>query len=105
MAQAVVFTPDIFGALEIKKNKTYTSDNITADANIVILTTGVQLYKGIKNIRGIRVVVTNSNVTDAVSPLSNIPFFWEEGKPLKFNADSTYMFLDDGVVAYGVMVE
>ena len=102
MSQNFLFTP--YGGMQVKKDTSYTKDNISADADIVVLTRGVRITDELGNktkLRGIKMSVSNSVITAPVAPLPNIPIIWLEGNAFAFDADSTYTFFDDGIVAYG----
>ena len=102
MAQIGYFTP--YGGLQVKVDTEYSKDNIPAQADVVVLTRGVRIYDETDSktpLRGVRVLVTTTGLTAPVTPLPNIPIVWYEGRDFVFSVDSTYKFLDKGIVAYG----
>lgn len=104
MAQASFFTP--INALELEIGKQYTSTNIPASANVVILEMGERLTdnKGeITPIRGVRMQIID-NVALATNPVPKVPYIWHEGEELRFNPAYTYVPLNWGIVSYGVKV-
>ena len=104
MAQELFYKP--VGSIQLKANDSYTSANIPAVCDTVVLAMGVRLtdHTGLTTpLRGIRIVIEH-NETPATSPKPNVPYIWIEGDELVFDTDYTYTPLESGIVAYGIKV-
>jgi len=105
MAVRIYYKP--MGAIEVKKNSIYTSDNITTAADTVELLRGVRIVDASGNetpLRGLRVLITSSE-TAAVTKVPNVAYVWKEGTTIAFGSGYTYEFLDSGIIGYGAEVK
>ena len=96
------YLPEYLGSIYVEKGKTYTKDNISADADLFWVSEGKLL---LKNKRGLRCTITSAKIV-AITPLPNVPTLMEEGvsNATVFGATSSYTFLNDGIISYGKMV-
>ena len=102
MTKDILFTP--YGGINVKVDTTYDYTNVPAEADIVKLTRGQRIKDEFGNdtkIRGVRVLITTSGLTQGANPIDNVPIVWHEGDAITFSPDGVYKFLDDGIIAYG----
>ena len=84
MAQPAKFIIDYRGALKVKANVTYTSEDIPDDMDVLELR-------------------SNEKVSVAIN--GTVAFPLEKGMLNYINADSSYTFTENCIVAYGVIVD
>ena len=105
MAEEVLYTP--YGAMRVKVDTSYSSDNVPNEADIVLLSRGVRISDefGEKTpLRGLRMIVTTTGLTAPSNPIDNVPIVWYEGTYMAFVSGFSYKFLDNGIVSYGKKV-
>lgn len=104
MAQVSFFTP--INALELVVGQQYTTSNIPATADTVVLEMGERLTdnKGEPTpIRGVRMQIIDNEALPA-NPVPKVPYIWHEGTELRFNPAYIYVPLNWGIVSYGMKV-
>jgi len=102
MSQNIIYTS--LGGLRVESDTEYTKDNVPAEVTAIRVARGVRITDELgskTSIRGLRVVVTVSGLTDAITPLPNVPVIMYEGEIYKFSSNGTYKFLDSGIIDYG----
>ena len=109
MAQTTIPMYKPLGTIHVKPEDQRVAENITADANVIILKMGVQL-KGFDGqptrLRGIRAIVKTTGMTPPITPIPNeseVQTVWLEGQALQINENTSVTFLDEGLIDYGIM--
>lgn len=101
MAQQLFYKP--VNALELVPGETYTTLNIPAGIDTVILGMGTRLKDNLgedTSVRGVRMTIVD-NEPLATAPLNKVPYIWIEGTELVFDPDYQYTPLNWGIVNYG----
>jgi len=118
MAQAEVF--EVIGHIKVVAGQSYKTTDIPTGMEVVVLVKGTLQYGKVLDedgnqetyadetlkvarsiVRGVRYTVTKTGVT---YPSPNVSGVWQEFTEIAFDSASTYLFHDDGIVAYGLKV-